>query len=179
MSKFFVQEPFCLPRTFWYGKLLRKREKAGVTIFHRNLLVSQNRNNLRRNFSAFHFWNRKELTTKEVEGNTVFRRNCFCPTVPKYFVEELFCVSENFGYRNFLMIKNGRVAQFFDDCFIFSHSAETSRIGTRLFSKKFLVSKTVEERKSGDVTIFRPISPVSQEKKCFVEGLFCLPRTFW
>ena len=52
---FFVEDPFCLPRTFWYRKFLRKREKAGVTIFHRNFLVSQNRNNSKRNFSAFHY----------------------------------------------------------------------------------------------------------------------------
>ena len=55
VSNIFVEEPFWLPRTFWYGKLLREREKAGVTIFHRNFLVSQNRNNSRRNFSAFHY----------------------------------------------------------------------------------------------------------------------------
>ena len=50
----------------------------------------------------------------------------FCLTVPKTFVEETFCVSENFWYRKMLRIERGRVTRQNFVC----PSAEKFRRGT-------------------------------------------------
>ena len=47
----------------------------------------------------------------------------FCLTVPKNFVEEPFCVSENFWYRKMLGMRDERESRFSVDYFL-SHSAE-------------------------------------------------------
>ena len=49
---------------------------------------------------------------------TIFRQNCFCLTVPNPFLGETFCVSESFGFRKFLGIRDGAVMTIFrQNCF--------------------------------------------------------------
>ena len=55
----------------------------------------------------------------------------FCLTSPKNFVEEPFCVSENFWYRKRLGIREGAGITIFCQNFL-SHSAEKNRRGTLL-----------------------------------------------
>ena len=43
VPKNFVEEPFCVSEKFWYRKMLRIREGAGITIFCQNCFVSQYR----------------------------------------------------------------------------------------------------------------------------------------
>ena len=46
----------------------------------------------------------------------------FCHTVPKNFVQEPFCVSENFGYRKMLEIREGAgITIFRQNCFVSGH----------------------------------------------------------
>ena len=57
----------------------------------------------------------------------------FRVTVPKNFVDEPFCVSENFWYRKMLGIrKRAGITIFCQNCFVFvlSHSTEKLRRGT-------------------------------------------------
>ena len=76
----------------------------------------------------------------------------FCLTVPKNFVEEPFCVSENFWYRKMLVIREGRV--FRQNCFV--SVPKKIRRGTLLCFTKFLVSKKVMDKGGGggSITIF-------------------------
>ena len=49
---------------------------------------------------------------KKKRGYHDFPLKIFCLTVPKNFVGELFCVSENFCYRKFSCIGGGEVSRF-------------------------------------------------------------------
>ena len=65
----------------------------------------------------------------------------FCGlTVPKNFVEEPFCASQNFWYWKMLGIRGGASITFFRQ-FVLPHSAESSRRGMLLCFRKFRVSK--------------------------------------
>ena len=63
----------------------------------------------------------------------------FCLTVPKTSVEETFFVSEVFWYREKLSIREGEAITFFRQFFL-SHSTESFRRGTKLFSTKYRVT---------------------------------------
>ena len=64
------------------------------------------------------------------EGYHDFPLKNFCLTVPKIFVEEPFCVSQNFCYRKILRIRGG-TWEYHDFRSIFlSHSAAKFRSGT-------------------------------------------------
>ena len=63
-----------------------------------------------------------------------------CLTVPKQFVEETFCVSENFWHRNILCIRRG-YHEFLSR--FLSHTTEKFRERTLLCFRKFLVSKNL------------------------------------
>ena len=81
-------------------------------------------------------------------GRTIFWRQFL--TVPKNFVVEPFCVSENFWYRKILWIRRGRegVSQFSIENLL-SHSTGKLRKRTLLCFRKFLVSKKVMDKKGG------------------------------
>ena len=55
-----------------------------------------------------------------------FLSKLFCLTVPKNFVGEPFCISENFWYRKMLGIERGRESRF-SVKIVLSHSTETFR----------------------------------------------------
>ena len=72
--------------------------------------------------------------------------------VQKHFVEEPFCVSENFWYRKMLGIGE-EVAQSSVVNFL-SHSIETFRTGTLLCFGNFPTSKNFMDKKGAGITIF-------------------------
>ena len=77
-----------------------------------------------------------------------FSFKIFCLTVPKNFVGEHFGVSENFGYRKILCIREGGVSRFSVENFL-SHSTEKFRWGTLRFIRKFRVSKNFNASERG------------------------------
>ena len=76
----------------------------------------------------------------------------FSPRVPKKFVEEPFCVSEKFWYRNILWIRDGGgeggSITIFCQKFL-SHSTKKIRRGTLLCFRKILVSKHYMDKRRG------------------------------
>ena len=80
--------------------------QKGITIFRWELFVSQCRT--QETFCAVseNFRKRKSLWIRGGEYKD-FPSKIFCLTVPKHFVEEPFCVSENFWYRKMLGIREG------------------------------------------------------------------------
>ena len=86
----------------------------------------------------------------------------FCLTVPKNFVEEPFCVSENFCYRKMPGIREGRVSRF-SVKYVLSYSAESFRRETLLCFRKFGYRKILCLR--GHITIFDRKFVVSQYPK--------------
>ena len=75
---------------------------------------------------------------------SLFSVEKFCLTVPKNFVEEPVCVSENFGYRKTLP-KRG-ISRFCIENLL-SHSTEKLRRGTLLCFTKFLVSRNFLDKR--------------------------------
>ena len=52
----------------------------------------------------------------------IFSSNLSCHTVPKSFVEEPLCVSESFGYRKVLELREGAgITNFRQNCFVSEH----------------------------------------------------------
>ena len=95
----------------------------------------------RRTFLCFRkFGVSKNVRDKRGGGYHDFLSKLFCLTVPNHFVEEPFCVSESFGYRKMLGIREGRVSQFSVEI-VLSHSTESFRRGTLLCFRKFGISK--------------------------------------
>ena len=75
-----------------------------------------------------------------------FSFKIFCLTVPKNFVGVHFGVSENFGYRKFLCIRERGVSRFFVENFL-SHSTEKFLQGTLRCFRKFRVSQNFMHKK--------------------------------
>ena len=88
----------------------------------------------------------KKINNKRCGGYDGFPKKLICFMVPNHYLDEPFCVSNSFGYRNLSLIKEWGSTIF---CWFVSvsHSARTSRRGTRLCSKNFLISKTIEEKR--------------------------------
>ena len=104
LPKKFVEKPFCVLETFWYRKMLGIRE-GRVSRFSVQTVLSHSTKKLRRRtllcFRKIEF--RKLLRIRRRYHYSLLIN--FCPTESKIFVGEHVCVSENFGYRNFLWIK--------------------------------------------------------------------------
>ena len=87
------------------SKTSMPKRGSGNTTFGRYFIVSQYRNfSLRRNLLCF----RKFRVSKKFmlkTGISLFSVDFFCLTVPKRFVEEHFCVSENFWYPKMLKMR--------------------------------------------------------------------------
>ena len=84
---------------------------------------------------------RPQISVLYANGYHDFQLINFCLTVPKNFVEEPFCVSENYWYRKMLGIKGGGRLSRFSVRIVLSHSTKKHRRGTLRCFKKFLVSK--------------------------------------
>ena len=112
-----------------------------------------------------------------------FRSNCFCLTVPKNFVGEPFCVSQNFWYRKILWIREGEGRGKYHDFLskILSHSVEEPFCvcrGTLLCFRKFLVSKNVKDNRGGGYHDFPSKLFCLTVPNHFVDDLFCLSESF-
>ena len=87
-----------------------KRE-GGVSRFSVESFMSHSAEKFRRGIllSFINFGYRKVLGIREVEGGGfhVFPSKLLCLTVPKNFVEEQFCVSENFDYGKSFLHEKG------------------------------------------------------------------------
>ena len=98
-------------------------------------------------------------------GYRDFPLKIFFFTVPKHFVEKPFCVLENSWYRKMLRMREREREREresgghhdFPSIIFLSHSTETSRRGTSLCFRKFLVSKNFMDKRGegGSITIFR------------------------
>ena len=87
----------------------------------------------------------------------------FCLTVPKNFIEEPFCVSENFRYRNLLGIREGAgITIFCQTCFV--SSTEKLRRGTLLCFTNFQVPKKIMNKRGGG----------GRDHHNFLSKIFCL-----
>ena len=80
------------------------------------------------------------------KGYHDFPLKIFRLTVPKNFVKEPFCVSENFWYRKMLRIREGAGITIFGQI-VLSHSTESFRRGTLLCFKNFRVLKNFMPKK--------------------------------
>ena len=77
----------------------------------------------------------KNVRDKRGGGYHDFLSKLFCLTVPKNFVEEPFCVSENFWYRKMLGIREGAgITTFCQNCFV-SQCRKTSSRNPSVFQK--------------------------------------------
>ena len=81
-------------------------------------------------------------------GVSRFSVRIFCFTVPKEFVKEPFCVSENFPDGENIEERKGRVITTVLRKCLFP-SSETFRRGTLLCFRKFLILKNVDVNKGG------------------------------
>ena len=73
-----------------------------------------------------------------------FSVGIFCLTVPKNFVEETFCVAENFWYRKMSRREKGASRLFLEN--LLCHSTEKLRWANLCF-RKFLVSEIVKDNR--------------------------------
>ena len=88
------------------------------------------------------------------QGNiTCFHRYFSCLTVPKNFIGDPFCVSENSWDRNILWIR-GMYHEFLSKIFL-SHSNDKLRCGTLLCFRESRESKKVMQKWEGGIRILR------------------------
>ena len=156
--------------TFWFSEKNRVsknfRQKKGISIFCANNFLSRRVQKLR---GGTRLCFRKLLVSKNVMDKrrgvciTIFCQK-LCLTVLKIFVGEPSFVSENFGYRKFLWIREEEVYHNFLSNFL-SHSTEKFRRATLLCFKKFLVSKNVMDKRRWGVSHFLIKTFVSQYRK--------------
>ena len=125
------------------------------------------------------------ISVPYAKGYHSFPLKIFCLTVPKNFVEEPFCVSENFWYRKMLGIRErGRVSQF-SVKIVLSDSAEKLRRGYLLCFIKYLVTKKIMDKKGGGggVREYHNIVEnfLSHSAEKFRRGtlLCCVSEKFW
>ena len=104
----------------------------------------------------------------------------FCLTVPQNFVEEPFCVSENFWYRKMLRIGE-RERGHHDSPLkkLLSHSTEKPHSGTLLCFRKFLVSKNVKYKRGGNYYDVPSKLFCLTVSKIFVRGTFLVSEKLW
>ena len=96
------------------------------------------------------------------KGYHDFPSKTFRLTVPKNFVEEPFCVAENFWYRKNLCILEG--ITFFRQNFLVSQCRKIFRATLLCFTKFLLSKKLMDKRGGGSITIFCQNFFVSAQK---------------
>ena len=143
---------------FRYRKILRIR--GGLLQFSAEFFSSHSAKSFRRGILQcfINFGYRKVLC---IGGGIKVLSNFFCLRGPKNFVGEPFCVSQNFGYRKMLGVREGQVSRI-SVKFLLSHSAAKIRRGTLLcYLRKFPVAKKFTDKKRA-------------EYQDFPSGIFCL-----
>ena len=94
-----------------------------------------------------------------------FQMEIFCLTEPKNFVEEPFCVAENFWYRKMSRREREGGSSRLSLKNLLSHRTEQLRRGNLCF-RKFLVSENVKDkRQRGGISTFCRKFVVSQYRK--------------
>ena len=122
-------------------------QKSSITTFRSKFFVSEYRKISLGNTSGYQKISGIEKIYASVGGGYhVSSSKNFCLTVPKNFVGEHFGVSEKFGYRKILCIREGGVSSFFVESFL-SHSIEKFRWGTLRCFRKFRVSQKFMHQK--------------------------------
>ena len=133
-----------------------KDKRGGVSRFSVENFLSHSAKNFRRGtLQCFINFGYRKILCLRGEHHDFLWKIC-CLTVPKSFVGELFCVSQNFWYRKNFWIRGGGgeegeeggVSRFSVKNFL-SHSAEKVRRGTLLCFTKFMVSKKFMDRRGG------------------------------
>ena len=94
--KNFVMEPFCVSENFWYRKSFMDRRRVGYHVFPSIVFASHTTKNFPRGTPVFQKCYGVEFF---LDNRSITILSFFCLTLPKNSVEELFCVSECFGYR--------------------------------------------------------------------------------
>ena len=100
----------------------------------------------------------------------------FYLTVPKNFVGEHFGVSENFGYRKILCIREGGGITFSVKNFL-SHSTKKFRLGTLRCFRKFRVSQNFMHKKR--ISLNSVENFLSHSAENFVRESYCFWENFW
>ena len=105
----------------------------------------------------------------------------FCLTAPNHSVEEVFCVSERFGFRKNIMPKKGKSR--FSTEIMLSHSTEELRRGALLccVSERFLIGKKFMDERWGQgvgVSRISVESFLSHSAKTFRRGTLLCFREF-
>ena len=108
------------------------------------------------------------------EGYHDFPLKNFCLTVPKNFVEEPFCVSENFWYRKMLGIREGAgITIFCQNYFVSQYRKFLQGNPSVLCFRKFPVAnKFMDKKGGGDYQDFPPKIFCLAVPKNFVGGPF-------
>ena len=112
----------------------------------------------------------------EKGGNHVFPSKIFGLTVPKNFVGEDFGVSENFGYRKFLCIRERGGITFLRRKLL-SHRTEKLRWGTVRCFRKFRVSQIFMHTKGISLNSLKNFCHTVPIK--FAGEHFCVSKEFW
>ena len=165
-------------KNFWYRKMLRIRERGGITTLHRKFVVSIPKNFVGETCVSEKFWYRKflwmRMGARECHD---FQMEFFCLTEPKNFVEEPFCVAENFEYRKMSRRERGGASRLYLENLL-SHRTEQLRRGNLCF-RKVLVSKNVKDkREGGGNRDFLSKFCCLTVQKIFV-GETCVSESFW
>ena len=126
------------------------------------------------------FWVSKNfIHQREREGGGEYHvspSKTFYLTVPKNFVGEHFGVSENFGYRKILCIREGGGITFSVKNFL-SHSTKKFRLGTLRCFRKFRVSQNFMHKKR--ISLNSVENFLSHSAENFVRESYCFWENFW
>ena len=142
VPKILEGEPFCGPEKIRVSKNFTHKKWISFIcaikfLSHR---VQKFRRGTRLCFRKIRVW---EIFMDKRRGGCITNFcQCFCLTVPKKFVGQPFCVSENFVYRNILWIREeGCVSRFLSNSV--SDSTKKNRRATLLCFRKNRVSKNL------------------------------------
>ena len=137
-------EHFCVSKEFWYRKFSCKgggKLHGFVEFFlsHRTEKTSPGNHYVFQKISG-----REKIFMDKRGGGRYhdFPSKSFCLTVPKYFIGEHFCVSEKIFLTKIFMHRRGGITVL-PKFFVSQDRNEKLCKGTLLFSRKFLVSKTI------------------------------------
>ena len=113
VPKNFVGEHFGVSENFGYRKILCIREGGVITFLSRKLFVTQYQKFRWGTFRCIgKFRVSKKFLHQRGRGYHISQSKTFCHTVPRNFVGEHFGVSESFGYRKILCIREGGAIPF-------------------------------------------------------------------
>ena len=146
VPKNFVGEHFGVSENFGYRKYIWISE-GGITFSVKNFLSHSTEKFRCGTLRCFRKFRVSQNFMHQRGGYHVSPSKIFCHTVPKNFVGEHFGVSENFGYRKYICIREGGIT--FSVKNFLSHSTEKFRCGTLRCFRKFRVSQNFMHQRGG------------------------------